>query len=253
MIDLHCHILPGIDDGADSPETSRQMVDAAAEQGIDLIVATSHYSTSGDAGYDKAFENLAEYAAGRGVKLLPGMEYDYDRLSEIPDEKLRTVGNGGYVLVDLKQPYVSGSMDQLFFNLRLRGRKIIVAHPERLWEMNFRENLAKLSGAPVLQFNCGSFLGRYGKHVCRAAWAMLQECPRCMIAGDAHKVGGICAKRCMELLKEYFPAEAVEIWMTENPRRVISGEDLKRTVVKLDFKRRLKLQMALLTGKFYRR
>ena len=253
MIDLHCHILPGIDDGADSPETARQMVDAAAEQGIEAIAATSHYSVSGDAGYDRAFEALAEYASGRGVKLLTGMEYDYDRLSEIPDEKLRTVGNGGYLLVDLKQPYVSSSMDHLLFDIRLRGRKIIVAHPERLWQLNFRENLKKLSGSPAMQFNCGSFLGRYGRHVCRAVWAMLLECPKCLIGGDAHKVNNICAKECMELLKEYFPAELVDVWMVENPRRVIAGEELKKTVVKMDFKRRLKLQMALLTGKIHRR
>lgn len=253
MIDLHCHILPGIDDGADSPETALKMIETAAAKGIKVIVASSHYSVAGDNDYDKVYQEMVPVAAQNGIELLPGMEYDYDRLSEIPDEKLRTIGKSDYVLIDLKQPYVSSGMDQIFFSIRLKGKKIIVAHPERLWRMNFRENLKKLAGDQVLQLNSGSLLGRYGVHVCRAAWAILQEAHCCLIAGDAHKPEGFCADQCMALLKKYFPVENVDVWMVENPRRLLAGEALLRTKMHLTWQSKLKLKMAFLTGRIGRR
>ncbi|MCQ2377825.1 MAG: hypothetical protein MJ016_01260 [Victivallaceae bacterium] len=224
MIDLHSHILPALDDGADSLDASREMFRAAAESGVDTIVATTHFSRQAEADYDRVFAETEAVAKECGIVLLKGMEYDYDRLSEIPPEKLRGLGGGRMILIDLKESYIGSGVNALLFNLGLKGKTILLAHPERLWGERYALNLAALQeGALTLQINAGSLLGCYGPVARRTAWKLLETFPRCVVAGDAHRPSGFRFAACKEALEKAFPAGNARLWLEENPRRILAG------------------------------
>ena len=246
MIDLHSHILPGIDDGSKSLETTLEMLQNAAANAVDVIVATSHYSPEADQRYDQVFAEVAQRAADFNITLLPGMEYDYDRLSEVRPEAIRGVGNTNWVLIDLKQPYLASGANELIFNLRLRGKEILVAHPERLFGQRYRENINKLTGEFALQINSGSILGCYGKEAAMAALDILSNYPCCLIAGDAHRPTHYRFPECEAKMRRFFPAEIVEVWMRENPRRLLAGEKLQSVQVSPSCWRRLRWKLDLI-------
>ncbi len=132
MIDLHCHILPALDDGAENENSASAMLRSAAASGVDVLAATSHYSRFAEENYDRVFAQIQELAKRENITLVPGMEYDYDRLTEIPPEKLRGVGGSQTLLLDLKESYVTSGVSALLFDLGLKGKSILIAHPERL-------------------------------------------------------------------------------------------------------------------------
>ncbi len=203
------------------------MLQAAAGSGVDVLVATSHYSRQAEAGYDEVFARIREIAREYGITLLPGMEYDYDRLVEVAPEKLRGIGDSRTILVDLKESYVSSGVAALLFNLGLKGKSILLAHPERLWRENYRSSLAAIPQAAVaLQINSGSLLGCYGKTVRRAAWRLLEEFPRCVIADDAHRSSGFHFAECRKKLLAAFDEESVQLWMQINPQRLLRDQSL---------------------------
>ncbi len=222
MIDLHCHILPALDDGAENESAAKVMLQAAAASGVDVLAATTHYSRNAEENYDRVFAQIKELAKQEKITLLPGMEYDYDRLTGIPPEKLRGLGGSRTLLLDLKESYVSSGVSALLFDLGLKGKSILIAHPERLWQLNYRACLAAIPQAAVaLQINSGSLLGRYGRNVRRAAWRLLEEFPRCLIADDAHRASGFRFAECRKKLLTAFDEGFVKLWMEVNPQRVL--------------------------------
>ncbi|MCQ2352528.1 MAG: hypothetical protein MJ033_03505 [Victivallaceae bacterium] len=222
MIDLHCHILPALDDGAENENSASAMLRSAAASGVDVLAATSHYSRFAEENYDRVFAQIQELAKRENITLVPGMEYDYDRLTEIPPEKLRGVGGSQTLLLDLKESYVTSGVSALLFDLGLKGKSILIAHPERLWRLNYRDCLAALPQASIsLQINSGSLLGCYGRNVRRAAWRILEEFPRCLIADDAHRASGFRFAGCREALLTAFDEGVVKLWMEVNPQRVL--------------------------------
>lgn len=240
MIDLHCHILPALDDGAESQQMTLEMLENAAASGVKVVVATSHYSHECEKNYDRVLAETSALAAESGITLLGGMEYDYDRLTEVPAEKLRGIGGSDYILIDMKQPFVPIGMEEVFFRLRLAGRRIVIAHPERLWGMRYAENLARLNADIICQINSGSILGRYGRESRRAAFEILQKVPECCIGGDEHRPGRFRFNECRRELERFFPQYAVEVWMDRNPARIVDGKPVVPVSVKMDFGRKLR-------------
>ncbi|MCQ2379470.1 MAG: hypothetical protein MJ025_00900 [Victivallaceae bacterium] len=245
MTDIHSHILPGLDDGSDSPERSKEMLAAAARTGVRRLAATSHYSVRCEENYDRVFQETAQMAAACGIELIPGMEYDFDRIGGLDVLSLRTVGGGDFVLVDMKQPYVSDGSVSWMFNAGLNGRRVIVAHPERLWKLGWKECYERLPELGcALQINSGSILGRYGADVMFAAWKLLQQNVYCMVADDAHHEESFCMDEARNALSEFFPKDAVDIWFDYNPEAVVSGRILRATKARLGFAARLRWRLA---------
>ena len=144
MVDIHCHILPGMDDGASDFKTAEQMLQTAAEDGIDTLICTPHYSPKAYRDCPRVLEKLAGSAKAAGIRLLPGMEYSFARL-DAGIENLRPLGESSFVLIDLGVPNLPPSIEELFFLLGRNNMQIIIAHPERyLTEVESALELSRL-------------------------------------------------------------------------------------------------------------
>ena len=136
MIDIHCHILPGVDDGSRSKEESLAMIRRAVEVGIDRIVCTPHYCDSSFSQKDvtKAFEWFREEADKAGVSAHLGYEIHWRKVSELGIETIadHVIEDTEFALVEFSMNSEIGQLElRSLWKLRGQGIIPIIAHPER--------------------------------------------------------------------------------------------------------------------------
>jgi protein-tyrosine phosphatase len=196
VIDLHAHILPGVDDGVQTLEEARELARRAAEDGITAIAATPHvradYPTSAaqmEHGVDELRRDFAEQ--GIEVEILRGGEIDLERLPMLDDAELHRfslAGGGRYLLVEF--PYYGWplALEPTILSLRSHGLNAIVAHPERSAEVQDRpERLeAAVEMGALIQVTAASLDGRLGRTALRTAERLIELGLVHMIASDAH-------------------------------------------------------------------
>jgi protein-tyrosine phosphatase len=197
-LDLHAHVLPGVDDGPDTVEDALDLLRALEDEGVVLVAATPHvhpaYPTS-VALRDQRLQVIrdAATAAGLGIEIVAGGEIDLEYASGYDDDQVRAFALGGGPAVLLEFPWGPTwplALAPTCRDLRLRGFLPIVAHPERARPVQQRpERLddVVMSGA-VCQITTGSLAGRFGETAQRTAFALLREQRGHLIASDAHGV-----------------------------------------------------------------
>src|SRR5512144_1827701 len=196
LIDLHSHILPGLDDGAADLESSLEMARAAVEDGIRTLAVTPHvrddYPTSADE-MEGTLETVRTAAARAGIdlELLPGGELAIGRAAALGPEELRRFslgGNGSWLLVEF--PYAGWPLGlaPLVGRLRGDGLRVVLAHPERNEEVQARparlQEFADLG--TLVQVTAASVDGRLGRRSQQAAFALLAGGLAHLLASDAH-------------------------------------------------------------------
>lgn len=175
MVDIHCHILPGVDDGSPSMEDSLQMARMAADSGVTDIIATPHCNLPGDgpknyrsASLRTGFSRLRQALEQEGIPLgiHPGAEvFCTPELPELLDRRqLQTLGGGRYLLVEFYFDESAEFMEQCFHQIRTRGLTPVAAHPERYDAVQRDPYIIRrwFEGGVVIQLNKGSILGRLG-------------------------------------------------------------------------------------------
>ena len=199
MIDLHTHILWGLDDGARNLEESLDLARAAVADGIEVVAATPHVRDDFPTTASQMESRLTELCSaltGAGVELdlRAGGELALDRLLLLEPEELRRFGLGGnpeYVLLEF--PYSGwplGLADRIFA-LRRGGTTAVLAHPERNPTVQQDpERIRPLVDAGALvQVTAASVDGRLGKASRKTAFALLERGLAHMLASDAHTPG----------------------------------------------------------------
>jgi protein-tyrosine phosphatase len=195
MIDLHCHVLPGIDDGPETIERSIELARAARVAGIDTLVATPHVNarTPNDAHtiaarVDEVNARLAE--EGVDVEVLPGAEIAITHLAEIEPAELSrlTLGGGGWLLVEPPFTLVAPGLEGLVMGLQRQDFGVVLAHPERCPALQRdRDVVRSLVDAGVLMsITAGSLVGRFGGEVRSYALELAQEGLLHNVTSDAH-------------------------------------------------------------------
>lgn len=227
MIDIHTHLLYGIDDGPSSFESSVAMLEAAAADGVKTIITTPHYSPNISEKLQIRIEEMCPEAARFGIELLPGSEYDFSKLSS--QNELLTLGKSNYVLVDFCLSFLSPMTRSFLFEWQTRGYQIILAHPERLFDKKDLPALKDLADANVyFQLNAGSFQGLYGRSVRRFARRLLKEGLCHIIASDAHSVKNYSGQ--LPAARKYVTKKAGEeparIFFEDNPARMLANKSL---------------------------
>jgi protein-tyrosine phosphatase len=192
LIDLHSHVLPGIDDGPDSLDGAQEILEAARADGITHIAATPHvrddYPTT-PAQMEEAVSRVR--ALDSGVEVLTGGELDIVHLETLDDDALRRFGLGGNgSLLLLEFPYRGwpSQLRDLVFRLGLRGFGVVLAHPERNAEVQERpERLHDLVDAGVaVQLTAAAVDGRLGGRSAATSRALIDAGVAHLIASDAH-------------------------------------------------------------------
>lgn len=158
MIDLHCHILPGIDDGAADIEDSVAMARMAAHDGIEAVCATPHIRHDHDVlpgGLAARVARLGEALrlAGIACRVLPGGELAATSVAGIPRADLEAIalgGGGRWILLEPGPGPLDDSLDAAAAELARRGYRSVIAHPERHWAEDMRTRLGRLVRAGAL-------------------------------------------------------------------------------------------------------
>ncbi|MFT8710278.1 MAG: CpsB/CapC family capsule biosynthesis tyrosine phosphatase [Sporolactobacillus sp.] len=199
MIDIHCHILPGIDDGAADESVALAMARQAVDEGITELVATPHHRNrhwnNPKAEVIREVANLNERLNANGIPLtvLPGQEVRlFGEINEPAlQEELVTVNNArSYMLVEFPTTQVPHYAAQVFFNLQTRGITPIIVHPERNQVfLDHPEQLFQFINDGVLaQVTAASVIGKSGRKEQRVACQFLENNLAQFIASDAHNV-----------------------------------------------------------------
>jgi len=199
MVDLHSHILAGLDDGARTLEESVEIALTAARDGISVMAATPHvrddYPTAAET-MERLVLELVEVLRERGIDLrvLGGAEIAISRLQTVSDSELSAFGLGGnprYLLVEF--PYLGWplSLETEIWTLRRRGFTPVLAHPERNPEVQLAPaRLTPLVAAGALvQLTAASVDGRLGRQNKRTAATLIAAGHAHIIASDAHWPG----------------------------------------------------------------
>jgi protein-tyrosine phosphatase len=239
VIDLHIHILPGLDDGPASEDAALEMAREAVGRGTQAVATTSHIDAGfGLLGADLAAarEALAERLETEGIRLrlLQGGEIAAERLPRLDDAALAelTLGGGGTVLLECPFAPISGAMEPMVADLRRRGFQVLLAHPERspTFQRDARrlERLVELGASA--QVTAGSLAGSFGSQVSRTAFAMLEAGVVHVIASDAHDTRRRTPdlRVAAEMLgQRYGDVEDQLAWMTETaPAAIVEGRPL---------------------------
>jgi protein-tyrosine phosphatase len=229
VIDLHSHVLPGVDDGAADLAEALALCEAAARDGIEVLAATPHvrahdYPTT-PAQMEAALATLRD--AGPALEVVPGGELDLAELDR-PPEDLRRFGLGGRpdtLLVET--PYVGWPLDlaERLFRLRVQGFRVVLAHPERNTDVHARPGLLEpiVGAGTLVQLTAASVDGRLGANNRRCARALLDRGLAHLIASDAH-APSVRAVGLSAAVREV--GEELGRWLTVDvPRALLDGED----------------------------
>jgi protein-tyrosine phosphatase len=235
MVDIHCHLLPGLDDGPDSLEESLQMAEMAIADGITHVIATPHASD-----YYKFFPDLVrkrrdelQSRLGARLHLATGCDFhlSYENLQELLRSPVSfTLNQKNYLLVEFADFSIPPTIDQTLHELCLAGVRPIVTHPER--NALLRAHPARLVkwmrlGCTV-QVTALSLLGRFGEAARRATDLLLEKNAVHFFASDAHNLKGrplVLREACEEVARRKGPRVA-EALFCENPLAAFEGREL---------------------------
>jgi protein-tyrosine phosphatase len=236
VIDLHCHILPGVDDGALDVRDSAGLARQAAADGIEAICATPHIRHDHDVRIDEVegrVEAVNRHLRDEGipVTVLQGGEVAETAVEGLSEEELGrvTLGEGGWVLLEPAPGALGDSLLRRIEHLAERGHRTLIAHPERHLSADMYERIAALVAAGALVQATADFFLRE-----RMAEGMLGLARAGLIhvlSSDAHSShGGRPAKMAaaFERLGEVEPARSHLEWMRETaPRAIVEGAELE--------------------------
>jgi protein-tyrosine phosphatase len=194
VIDIHAHILPGLDDGPPDLETAARLAQALVSQGVTDVICTPHYLIGvyqpTRATVLAALEALQ--ARAPDLKLHLGAEVyidDQQSVRRVTSGEALTLGDGGrYVLIEHPLSGLPLYAEDAVFELRAHGITPIVAHPERNEDViRSRKSVRRMVelGA-LLQINAGSVLGEFGKDVGRTARSLVEDGLVHFLASDCH-------------------------------------------------------------------
>lgn len=195
VIDLHCHVLPEIDDGPSSIEGSVALASAAASCGTDTLVATPHvnhvYHNDAETIAVQARRVQARLASeGVEVEIRGGAEIAAAEAAQMSDAELRNLGLGGSSWLLIEPPFLArvDGLQEILLGLQRRGHRVVLAHPERCPGLHRAPALlGDLVGQGVLtSITAGSLVGRFGADVRRFALELASEGLVHNVASDFH-------------------------------------------------------------------
>jgi protein-tyrosine phosphatase len=235
MIDLHCHILPGLDDGALDIRDSVGMGRQAAIDGIELVCATPHIRHDHDVRIEEMADRVDELNAhlreeGVPVFVLQGGEVAETAVEGLSEEELGRValGDGNWILLEPAPGPLGDSLARRVGHLAERGHRTLIAHPERHVSADMYERLAGLVGDGALVQATADFFLR--ERTATGMQGLAEAGLIHVLSSDAHSSHGgrpVHLAQAFERVAEIEPLAAHVEWMRETaPRAIVEGEEL---------------------------
>ncbi len=236
MIDIHSHILPGLDDGAPTEEVSLAMLEMAAKNGTTHIVGTPHCNGEFEYSQEKnqvLAKGLQEKVGDR-IRLMTGCDFhlSYENLEEVMENaRLYTLNQGNYLLTEFAYYSIPPHIEDSFLQLRTRELVPIITHPERIpilieERIDLIRQLVEM-GCPV-QITAGSLTGRFGAKVKQSCFTLLESQLVHFVASDAHDTDRRPPhlRNARRIIKKHFGADLTQALFVDNPRAAIESKPL---------------------------
>lgn len=233
MIDLHCHILPNLDDGALDVRDSLAMARQALQDGIQRVCATPHIRHDHEVAIAQIADRVSALQAqvdarGIDVQVVPGGELAQTEVDRLDDEQLRAVSlgaAGGWVLLEPAPGPLGDGLSEAVDELGRRGLRAVIAHPERHAGEDFRERLRGLVAAGCLIQWTAEFIAQSppGEYVMGLAAEGLVH----VLGSDAHSSHGGRAVRLRAGLASLAAVRSFEQmeWTTNTaPEAIVRGD-----------------------------
>ena len=237
FVDLHCHLLYGLDDGAKTLEDSLEMARALVDLGF-VAVAPSPHARPEYASAALAPGRLAEVRAALAAAAIP-LELSTNAENYLLEDGFmaglgtpgaRCLGTGKYVLVEAPYQSPVPALTEMIFRMKLKGATPLLAHPERCSEFEKKGRAAEaVAAGALLQLDLGSLVGKYGGGAKKLARALLEEGLYAVGATDLH--GPNAARdwlgKALAELRSRAGEQAFTTLMRETPSKLLRGEALE--------------------------
>jgi len=237
MIDIHSHILPGIDDGARTLDESLEMAEIAAADGIEQMVATPHVfkGLSHDPEPAEVVRRVAalQAAIAAKLKILPGSEahITHDIAEQAKAQRVTTINQCNYLLVEFPQLAVPVGADEVFYELQLQAIHPILVHPERNIQIQMRPSLVAeyVMRGVFIQVTAMSVAGEFGTSAKKCAETLLEHHCVHFLATDAHRPSKRppILSRGRDAAARIVGGREARRLVYDNPLAVVEGRSLK--------------------------
>ncbi len=233
MVDIHCHLLPDIDDGSESWEVTAAMCRMAAQDGITHIVATPH--CNGQFDYDREhftdmLATLSEVADGR-LTFSIGCDFHvspHNVADAMADPQRFAIGDSQYLLVEFDHHAIPSNASELLMSLISRGMVPIITHPERnAFLMKHPESVLRFIEAGCLvQVTANAFTGYWGPKSRKAAEWLLHRDAIHVVASDAHdsELRRPMLSEARDRVAALAGVEIADALVTHNPAAIVVGQ-----------------------------
>lgn len=247
MIDLHCHILPFVDDGAENAAVACAMAMHCLRSGVDVVVATPHSNLFGardnfaGRSYEECLGMFRALLRQHRIPLtvLPGAELfaHSSNLGQLLDaKKVVTLNRSRYLLTEFNFHSHPDAISTSLERIIRRGYVPVIAHPERYTAVQEDLQLVAewFSLGCIIQLNKGSLLGRLGRSAQLCSANLLHSGLAHVIASDAHNMGSRPTgfQSLLPVLRQFCPPDYIEILLQVNPSRIISDKPIP--IIKYD-------------------
>ncbi|WP_433745241.1 tyrosine-protein phosphatase [Falsibacillus pallidus] len=242
MIDLHCHILHGVDDGPANRDASLMMAKKAAEEGIHTIIATPHHKNEK---YENPKETILQEVAKMNdylrehridVEILPGQEVrvNGDILQEYEEGGIVTLADRTpFILIEFPSGHVPRYAEKLLYDIQLKGLMPIIVHPERNQELIENPDILYkfVKNGAFTQVTAGSVVGKFGKKIQKFSDQLIASSLTHFVASDAHNE----TNRAFHLgeaynrIKKQFGSD-IEYLFQENPYLLLEGKSIIKEI-----------------------
>lgn len=229
LIDIHCHILPMVDDGAESVEEAIAILHEAHKQGVTHMIVTPHYRREMFEPTMKrvlfAYRGLREIARDLGIRLGLGCEYyrNENMIADLDNKKRPTMLGSKYVLTEFSTNDSFATIRNYIYELTTHGYKPIIAHVERYFCCQKLEKVLELRelGA-YIQVNAESVIGADGKQQKKFCRQLMKEDAVDFIASDTHNMSSrkMQMRKCVGYVLKRMGREYTKKIFIENPKKI---------------------------------
>mgnify|MGYP002624491030 CR=1 FL=1 len=231
MTDIHCHLLPYVDDGAHTIEEAEKLLEMEAAQGVTHICLTPHLRKGmfemPDEGIVKQFERLKPIAAEKGIRLSLSREYHWDGLTyeKLKARAVMPIGKN-VMLTEFSAEHSGEQMLSAAKEIRRRRYIPLIAHVERYEATDDEMVRALRSCGALIQINADAVLGHDGRYARRLVWKLLTDGLVDVIASDAHSTDERPPRlaECYGRIAKKLGEEPARKMMHRSPMKLIRGK-----------------------------
>lgn len=251
MVDLHCHLLPGVDDGSKSMDISLRLAREATENGVTHALLTPHHMNGRYMNHKKDVVRMTkefqEQLKAHQIPLtvFPGQEVRINGqlITALDKDDILFADTGDrYLMLEFPDDDVPHYTKQMLFELQQRGVTPVIVHPERNTMIMEKPDLlyGMLADGCLAQITASSFVGTFGGKVKRFSEELIQAGQGYIFASDAHDLPGrkYEMRQAFDKLRQEFGPELADRYQ-QNARAIINGEDIPLNEIR-EIKRRKK-------------